>query len=376
MKWQQAQYLLRHWSKRAWPVAVTILGLLVIRAALASTTIRYPTPSHHRVAEASARGQTDAGRWRALSPAVAITQPTATATTEAPLRFLGIGGPLEPIFGITDTASITGTLVVTPTAEVTPSPTPIPPRTEVIEYTVQKGDNVFQIAQMFNVSQDTIIWANYPLEMDPDLLNIDQVLRILPVTGVEHTVKAGETLEGIAKRYQVTPEAITGYEPNKLSSAADLHEGQVLIIPDGIKPFEPHLVYTRLGLLTTNAKAEPGKFVWPTHGAITQYFDKNTHHGLDIANKPGTPILAAGAGTIIAAGWKGSLGNAVFIDHGNGYQTWYGHLQAIYVQAGQAVKRGQQIGEMGNTGRSTGPHLHFVVRVQGGAVNPIRYLPK
>ena len=372
MKGQQARLFLRRWGARALPVTLTLLGLLCIKAALEPPLVHLGTTTHHWAAEASVRGQASAGRqWLSLRNQVAaVIQPAATVTAEAPIA-LGVGGPLEMALGVGALAEITAT----PTVAAPSSPTPTPPRTEVIDYTVEQGDNVFLIAQKFHVSQDTIIWANDPLEMDPDLLSVGQVLKILPVTGAQYTVKAGDTIAAVAARFQVSPDAITNYEPNKLTAASSLQAGQTIMIPGGIKPFEPHLVYTRLGLVTTNAQAQPGKFIWPTHGVITQYFNKDTHHGIDIANNAGTPILAAAAGVVTAAGWQGSLGNAVFINHGDGYVTWYGHMRKLLVKAGQKVARGQQIGEMGTTGQSTGPHLHFVVMVQGGAVNPIRYLP-
>ncbi len=256
----------------------------------------------------------------------------------------------------------------------TPQPTAIPVRREVITYEVKPGDNVWLISQKFNISQDTLIWANDRLEMDPDLLSIGDELAILPVNGVWHTVKAGDTLDSIAKRYKVTPDAIVDYEPNGLKQSAALAPGQKLIVPGGEKPFEPRLVYTSAGAMTVNARPEAGRFIWPCSGAITQYYGQ-THLGLDIGNRAGTPLYAADSGTVTLASWWGNLGNAVRINHGNGYTTIYGHMQRIYVSNGQSVKRGQQIGEMGSTGMSTGPHVHFMIYYYGGTVNPIRYLP-
>jgi murein DD-endopeptidase MepM/ murein hydrolase activator NlpD len=258
---------------------------------------------------------------------------------------------------------------------VPPEPTPTPPRREVITYTVQPGDNLFLIAQKFGVSLDTIIWANGRLELDPDLLNIGQELAILPVSGVWHTVKAGETLESIARRYQVTPQDIIDYEPNGLEEPVTLTPGQKLIIPGGEKPFEPYLVFTQAGAVTVNARPEPGRFIWPCNGAITQKFGPK-HLGIDIGNVAGTPIYAADSGRVTLAGWYGNLGLAVRISHDRGYITLYGHMQKVLVNEGDWVQRGQQIGEMGSTGKSTGPHVHFVILLHGGAVNPARYLPR
>lgn len=359
-----------HSSRRAHSalsLALTVLGLALIEAALAAPGAPPPaaTPvaavSRQGAASASARGQRVAGRqWtQAEESALSIESEATAQTWQAPASWpsLGTGGPEEDVV-----------LSV-------PAPTPTPPRTEVIVYTVQPGDNVWLIAQRFGISQDTVIWANDWLDMDPDLVRIGEELYILPVTGVWHTVRPGETLASIARRYQVDPKQIVDYAPNLLQEPADLAPGQKLIVPGGIRPFEPRLVRTEGGVVTLNAPLEPGRFIWPCNGATTDYF-RPQHLAIDIANAEGTPIYAADSGTVAHAGMYGTMGLAVHIAHGNGYDTWYGHLRAYSVQVGQYVQRGQQIGEMGSTGKSTGPHLHFMIIYQGGAVNPARYLPR
>ena len=114
------------------------------------------------------------------------------------------------------------------------------------------------------------------------------------------------------------------------------------------------------------------RFAWPAHGIITQSFWEY-HPGIDIANDVGTPEFAADSGTVVFAGW-GSYGIYVEIDHGNGFHTVYGHMSAVLVATGQVVTQGQRIGLMGATGRATGPHLHFEIRYQGVAQNPIDLL--
>ncbi len=100
------------------------------------------------------------------------------------------------------------------------------------------------------------------------------------------------------------------------------------------------------------------------------------HKGIDISNKSAPPILAADSGKVVVAGWPDNIGygNRVLIDHGNGFATLYGHLAKIYVAAGQTVNRGDQIGQMGSTGRSTGTHLHFEIRKGEAAIDPLGYL--
>jgi murein DD-endopeptidase MepM/ murein hydrolase activator NlpD len=122
-----------------------------------------------------------------------------------------------------------------------------------------------------------------------------------------------------------------------------------------------------------------GTFAWPVTGTITSPFGWRSnpfggspefHQGLDIAAPTGTTVTAAAGGTVIMAQWYGGYGNYILIDHGGGYSTGYGHLSAIYVAQGQSVTRGQAIGAVGSTGQSTGPHLHFEVRINGKPVDP------
>lgn len=288
-----------------------------------------------------------------------------------------------------------------------PIPSPTPARAGITVYQVQAGDNLWVIAQRFHLSQDTVVWANPGLEQHPDQLSIGQELQILPIDGVLHTVKAGETLSGIAGRYHVDMKDIINYAPNGISDPGSLTIGQKLIIPGGTRPSEPTPVPTTLpkapaqpapsvpvglgvaGAPTINgmlaipagapgtpvaAPAQPGRFVWPARGTITQYYGK-WHGAIDIANKPGTPIIAADAGIVAFAAPSGGLGNAIYIDHGDGFATAYAHLATIAVQPGQKVEKGQQIGTMGSTGRSTGPHLHLIFTYQGGIIDPLQYLP-
>ena len=124
-------------------------------------------------------------------------------------------------------------------------------------------------------------------------------------------------------------------------------------------------------------RAVRSRFIWPVHGVVTSGFGwrwGRMHEGIDIAVGSGTPVVAAASGTVIVAGWLGGYGNLVVIDHGNGVATAYGHNTTVTVSIGQTVAQGQLIAYSGNTGNSTGPHVHFEVRVSGAAVDPIGYL--
>ncbi|HOG48013.1 MAG TPA: peptidoglycan DD-metalloendopeptidase family protein [Anaerolineae bacterium] len=299
-------------------------------------------------------------------PATPMLRPVAASASDRGVRPVAPQSQPLGLLELPNTAAL---------LSLTPAPTPIPIRTEVIPYTVVQGDTLLSIAERFNINLDTIIWANLRLELDPDLINIDDTLSILPVIGVWHTVQQGQTLEGIARYYKVTAEAITGYAPNKLAPGAPLTAGRKLIIPGGEKPFEAHVVQTEGGAAMVNDQPQQGLFIWPCSGVITTVYSKY-HLAIDIANQAGTPVYAAASGTVVQAGELGTLGINVQIAHGNGFLTSSGHMQKIFVQEGQYVERGQQIGEMGSTGKSTGPHVHFIIRRGDGAVNPARYLPR
>ncbi len=251
-------------------------------------------------------------------------------------------------------------------------------RTEPVIYVVQPGDNPSLIAARFGLKPETIVWANAELERNPDLLSVGQELIIPPVDGVLHTVKKGDTLESIAKKYKVSVEAIVGYEPNGLTPGAQLVEGQKIMVPGGKKPYVAPVVRAPApGRWVNPGKFDgaSGAFMWPITGRITQGVHRY-HMALDIANAMGTPIAASDAGVVIFAGWDNTgYGYSVVIDHGNGFRTRYAHMSYYLVQAGDKVNKGDIIGKVGSTGRSTGPHLHFEIIYQGVRRNPYNFLP-
>jgi murein DD-endopeptidase MepM/ murein hydrolase activator NlpD len=251
-------------------------------------------------------------------------------------------------------------------------------RMEVITYTVQPNDNVWAIAQGFGLKAETVLWANPELESKPDLLSVGQKLFIPPIDGIYYTVQKGDTLEKLAKDYKTTAEKIVAFKANNLQEPYTLAPGQRIMLPDGRKKISPlQNIYpmTYVGNAPKGAPKGSGRFAWPTRGTLTQQFWSG-HSGIDIANRKGTPIYAADDGYVVLSGrdtW--GYGNQVVIDHGNGYKTRYAHLNTILVKAGATVKKNQQIGTMGNTGRSTGPHLHFEVIYNGVMRNPLGFLP-
>lgn len=226
-------------------------------------------------------------------------------------------------------------------------------------YEVKKGDTIATVAKLFGVSKNTIMWAN---DLKSEKLTQGQVIVILPITGVRHTVKSGDTLASIAKKYKGDKDDISKY--NGLSLDTKLAVGDVIIVPEGeISVAAPRPV--KSGSVATAI----GNFARPLLGGRkTQGI--HGHNGVDIAAYVGTPVYAASGGQVIVArssGYNGGYGNMIIIKHSNTVQTVYGHMNSVNVSAGQTVSKGQTIGTVGNTGRSTGPHLHFEVR---GARNP------
>jgi murein DD-endopeptidase MepM/ murein hydrolase activator NlpD len=250
-------------------------------------------------------------------------------------------------------------------------------RGEILDYTVAEGDTVSTIAAKFGVSEDTIRWQN---NLKGDKIKVGQNLEILPITGVSHKVAKGDTVYSIAKKYDSGPQGIVDFPYNTFTNdeTFELAIGQLVIVPDGILPESlPSYSSTRIRQITPDAGTvvANGSFVWPTSGTITQRFVWY-HKGIDIANKAAPNVLAADSGKVILAGWPDGYGygNRVIIDHGNGYRTLYAHLSRIYVIPGQSVNRGDAIGQMGSTGRSTGIHLHFEVILNGTYLNPLSVL--
>lgn len=256
------------------------------------------------------------------------------------------------------------------------------PRSEIIEYEVKSGETLSQIAQKFNVSSDTIKWANN-LESINDI-KPGQKLKILPVSGVSHTVKSGDTLESVAKKYSADAQAILDFPFNDVPDDFKLRTGQILIVPEGQPPevkvaprprIQPQYI-AKGPASPTFAAPGGGSFVWPTTtSGISQYFAWY-HPGIDMPNRSAPAVVSSDGGTVVVAGWPDNYGygNRVVVDHGNGYQTLYAHLSNIYVSSGQRISRGQAVGQMGSTGRSTGVHLHFEIHFKGISVNPLAIL--
>jgi murein DD-endopeptidase MepM/ murein hydrolase activator NlpD len=271
---------------------------------------------------------------------------------------------------------------------------PTRPREDVITYTVETGDSVFEIADRFNLTPETVLWGNYALLNDnPDMISVGMELRIPPVDGVLYEWQPQDTLADVAGRFKAAPQDILNWPGNDLDLVnTQIASGSLLMVPGGQREFRQWLIPTiprgSAGVASSvygggaceggyEGAYGTGTFVWPAGNHIISGNDYWTGHlALDIAAGDGAPIYAADAGVIVFAGWaNGGYGNTVMIDHGNGYQTLYGHMSSVTARCGQSVSQGGTIGIAGSTGNSTGTHLHFEVRYQGGFVSPWFVLP-
>ena len=273
-------------------------------------------------------------------------------------------------------------------------------RDEVIEYTVKTGDTLFDIAAKFGLKPESLLWANqYVLADNPHSLRPGQVLNILPVDGAYHRWSAGDGLNGVARFFSVTPEAIINFSGNHLDPATigdwanpNIAPGSWLVIPGGRREFvswsAPVIPLDNPGVAkvlgpgacesVTAGMAGAGVFVWPADNHFLSGFgyDPSANHpGIDIDGSEGNPVYAADSGVVVYAGWNNwGYGNVVVINHGNGWQTLYAHLSSYYVSCGQAVFQGNTVGAIGSTGNATGSHLHFEMMYNGVKVNPHDYM--
>jgi murein DD-endopeptidase MepM/ murein hydrolase activator NlpD len=229
-------------------------------------------------------------------------------------------------------------------------------------YTVRKGDIIGDIAEKFGLNQDTLISCNGI--KNSRLIQIGQVLKIPNQDGILYTVKNGDTLPAVAEKFKSGPEAIQ--TANELF-AETVSPGTVRFIPGA------RLDWVNLQEINGDL------FIWPIPGYITSpYGFRNSpftgarqfHSGLDIGSPMGTPIRAAMSGRVSAVGWDDAFGNYVVVSHHSGYRTLYAHMSVVRVKSGAYVGTGERIGDVGSTGLSTGPHLHFTVYKNGVTVNP------
>lgn len=283
----------------------------------------------------------------------AIPNPSAQASTGGASITIVDGNAILPETGVSRDASVT--------------PTEFAKRNDKIStYVVQEGDTISQIAEMFQVSTNTIRWGN---DIDAKgVIRPGQRLVILPINGVRYTVEKGDTLSSIAKEYNGDSDEILRF--NELVDFSSVAVGDVIVIPNGEVKAPKAQPVTSGGSYASAQTSSGSYFINPVPGAvITQYL--HGYNAIDLGARTGTAILAAASGEVIVSkqgGWNGGYGNYIVIRHTNGTQTLYSHNSGNEVYVGQYVEQGQVIGYVGQTGQATGPHLHFEVR---GAGNPL-----
>ena len=258
------------------------------------------------------------------------------------------------------------TEAIEPEPEITEIPLDLMPSFKWSEYKVQRGDSVSKIAADFGISMDAVITSN-------DIRNArrlreGETLRIPNMDGIPHKVKKGDSISGISKTYNVPKDVIL--DVNDIRSDI-IKEGETLFIPGA--RMAPEALRLSLGDM----------FIYPVRKNISSNYgwrqdpfsgEQSFHSGLDLRGNTGTPIKAALEGTVSVLGTSRVYGKYIILSHYNSYQTLYAHLSAFSVKQWDRVIQGAKIGEMGSTGLSTGPHLHFSVFKNGKAVNPLDLL--
>lgn len=256
-------------------------------------------------------------------------------------------------------------------------------RGAVVTYAVQEGDTLSDIAYKYGVTLQDLIDENKIT--NPHMVGIGMKLQIKR-DEITHVVVRGETLDQIASRYDVKKEVLLQRNPLLSFLSNQLYVGQRVVVPiPAAKPvLAGNIVLRKQMVQAASRKASRSRYMdWPIKEAtITSGFGTRwgkQHKGLDMWNEgeAKTPIQAARDGIVVEAGaTRAGYGYLVVLDHGEGLQTFYAHMRKVSVNVGQEVKRGETVGYMGNTGDSTGYHLHFEVRQDDIPVNPAKYLPR
>lgn len=273
-------------------------------------------------------------------------------------------------------------------------------RLEVIAYLVQPGDTLFGLATRYGIRPETILWANQQVLGDnPHNLRPGQEIKILPVDGAYHRWSIGDSLMTVANYYGIRPEDIINFPGNHLEAQAvadmdnpDIAPGMWLIIPGGRRDFvswsAPDIPRDNPGVAKVlgpgacetiqDGMLGSGVFIWPADSHFLSGFDYEpgaNHYGIDITGQEGDAVYAADSGVVVYAGWNNwGYGYVVVINHGNGWQTLYAHLNSIYVSCGQSVEQSSVIGAIGATGNVTDPNLHFEMMYKGERINPHNYI--
>lgn len=240
----------------------------------------------------------------------------------------------------------------------------------IILYEIKKGDTLDTVAKLFNISKNTIVWAN---SLKDKNLTPGNSLIILPITGINYTATKSISIDQVAKKYNADASEIAEF--NGISVSTKLTKGQTIIIPDAegeiasIASSNKNTTNTTVKQIKYKNNAVAGYFMKPVSSCVkTQGLHGPYHTAVDFGCRVGTTVVAAAGGVVIrsaSSGYNGGYGEVVIISHPNGTQSIYAHLSQVNVNVGDRVTQGQVIGATGNTGKSTGPHLHFETRGTG-----------
>lgn len=254
------------------------------------------------------------------------------------------------------------------------------PQHDLQVYRVVRGDTPNGIADKFGIQASTLLGGNPTLSQESSLLQVGQDLLILPIDGVLHDVQPGDTLESISSLYGIPVETIIGYGPNNLEFPYRLYPETQIMVPGAVREIfvwnPPKLEAVR----PSNNGVTPlvvgtGTFVFPVNSRNYTQFYWYSHRGLDIGLPEGSSVIASDTGTVTFSGWNiYGYGNLIVVNHGNGFETFYAHLRGMNVVPGQVVYQGNVIGSSGNTGNSSGPHIHFEIRLNGNQDDPCWYI--
>ena len=298
-------------------------------------------------------------------PLTAATSAKAT-TTVAPTETVA----LASISSVTDdgaarAATSARGLLAGSRSPVTIAASDVP---EIPSYTVKKGDTLSEVAANYGVDTDDVAFANH---LDNDAIGVGDVLVIPPGHGALYLVKSGDTIASVASKFKVDPSVIMTY--NRLYFEPEHFAiDQLIFVPGAAVPVVRRTNYGVASVPLGSLPARTGRLSWPVGGVLTQYYWWG-HTGVDLAAPYGTSISSSDDGVVVATGWVAVGGLRVCVQHAGGLQTCYYHTSAVYVTPGQTVARGQTLAAIGMTGVTTGPHVHWEVKLNGVPVNPLSY---
>lgn len=364
-------------ARRCWSVLV-LASALLLPVHTAPTQVQLSKPERPAPFLASVKANILGGR--------ALMQAVSTFTGITTVRTASVGPKIIPVVAElppNPAAALSWAPVAAKTAQATPAP--------LATVVVQDGQTLWDIAQRYGVSVDAIAQANGL--RDTEVIRVGQKLIIPGKTAqispaapkrtaatrtVTVVVQEGQVLWDIARTYGVSVDAIV--EANGLQNAELIRVGQRLVVPAPatvtVRAPAPVVQPQEVRAPAASALIARG-FLWPTRGSLTSRFGwrwRRHHDGIDIAAPWGSTIAVAKPGRVVFVGWYYGYGRAVIVDHGNGLTTLYGHASALLVRIGQMVQAGQAIARVGCTGRCSGSHVHFEIRINGQAVNPLKYL--